>query len=303
MTVLTLNLSAMILGLYTLFNAFLFLFWFRIWVEDSRDTFFNRYLAPIAQISDKMTNFLRPVFFGASQRTIALTSFAFLVVLRGMAIPTDSNWFILIGFERGVDSSTLLGCILFSLLSFLVFAFKIYCISVIYTRSYRTSGNHATAAMLNISQPFTSIKPEFRPAILLAIGMTLVALVDIFGSTDFTAYFSGYSTDCVLDWSNDPIPLNIIKITLITLAGWVQVLGILARTVFFLVVISWVASFTHSTPLRNLAKDWISFLLGPLNKRPIIVGSFDLTPIAFSFVVMFIHSFLLAILANSLDKL
>jgi len=220
-----------------------------------------------------------------------------------MAIPADSDWFILIGFERAVDSSSLLGSIIFSLLSFLVFVFKIYCVSVIYSRSYRAAGNHATGAMLHISQPFTNIKPELRPAALIAIGMTLVALVDIFGSTDFNTYLSGYSTDCIIDWNSSPLALNMIKTALITLSGWVQVLGLLARVVFFLVVLSWVASFTHSTPLRTFAKDWISFFLGPLDKRPIIVGSFDLTPIAFSFVVMFIHSFLLSLLSNSLDKL
>ena len=293
----------MTLGLYTLFNAFLFLFWFRIWVSDSRDTFFNRYLAPIAQTTDKITNFLSPAFFGASQRTIALSSFVFLIVLRGMALPADSDWSVMIGIERGVDSSNLVGCMTFSLLSFLVFVFKIYCVSVMYAQSGRTTGNHAAGAMSNLSQPFTLIKAELRPAVLLAIGMTLVALVDTFGTTDFTPQHAGYSADCIIDWNNSPIPLNLVKIALVTLAGWVQVLGVLARTVFFLVVLSWIASFTHSTPIRTFASEWISLLLGPLSKRPIIIGTLDLTPIAFSFVVMFIHSVLLNVITNSLDKL
>jgi uncharacterized protein YggT (Ycf19 family) len=281
----------------------LYIFWFRIWVADNRDTFFNRYLAPIAQISDKITGFLRPVFMGATQQHIAIISFAFLVVLRGMATSANSEWSILIGYERGVDGNSLLNCIMFSLLSFLTFVFKIYCITVLYTRSLERHGNHATGALLNISQPFTLIKADLRPLVLLITGMVLVTLVDIFGKTDFTYQYPGYTTDCNIDWNNSPVMLNIVKVTLVTLAAWVQVLGVLARAVFFLVILSWIASFSNSRPISNFSRDWISFLLGPLSKRPLMIGTIDLTPIVFSFVVMFAHSILLEIIANSLDKL
>ncbi len=291
-------------GFYSLLNILLFIFWFRIWVEDSSDTFFNRYLRPISRISDKITDFLSPAFFGAPQRLIAIISFVFLVVLRGMAVTSQSELTVIIGFERGVNSSELFTCIVFSLLSFLVFLFKLYCISILYIRAEGTSDRHTTGALFHLSRPFTEIKPELRPIALLIIGMAIVGLADIFGADVFSPEIISYYVDCELDWTNTNTILPLLtKLFLITLIGWVQTLGLLAQIVLFLVIISWVTMVANSGQVGVFAKEWLSFLLGPLRKHPIMIGNIDLSPLIFIVVVTFIGSTLMQLLKNSLAQL
>lgn len=291
------------LGLLTLFNIFLFLFWFRIWVIDSRDTLFNHYLTPIARLSDRITDFLSPVFFGASQRVIALVSFVFLIFLRGMAVPYQSNWSIIMGFERAVNSADLPSCITFSLLSFLSFVFKIHVIAVIYLRTGGATGTHADPAISQLAKPFTDITPQYRPVALLVLGMIMVSLADIFGTTQFSSQYAGLTVDCILDWNNSPLPLTLTKVALITLAAGVQIIGLLGQLVFFFVVVSWISTFANSRPLSVISRESISFLLGPLRKRQVIIGTIDLTPLIFIVAATFIYKTLMQILSNSLDKL
>lgn len=284
------------------FNMVLFIFWFRIWASDSRDTFFNHLMGPISRLADSIIRFLSPVFLGLPARIIAVLVFVFLVILRGMAVPYSAVWTLTIGFQRGADTSNLFSCILFSVLSFAVFLFKIWGISLIYVRTGAAPYNHAAGTLFHVSLPFTRIRPEYRPITLLAIGMVLVGLTDYFGNPQLTPH-SQYYIQGNIGWGDNPLLLILVKLCIVALAGWTGVLTTLAELMIFLIVVSWIAMFANSVPIRMFCREGIDFLLGPLRKHPIVIGMLDITPIIFFFIIQLVQGLLMAILINSFNKL
>lgn len=284
------------------FNILLFIFWFRIFCPDDRNTYFNAYLSSIYRISDKFIEFLRPAFPMVPRRLVALISFIFLLVLRGMAIPNGTQWVLLFGFERAVDTSDLSPCVVFSLLSFMVFLFKIWGLSLIYVRSHGAPLNHPAGMLHHVSLPFTRLRPDFRPIALLCAGIVLVAAVDLTGQP-YTSEIPGLFITGLIDWQGDAVPVLFFKLFIVAIAAWAQILIIIQQVMILLIITSWISMFTASAHINNFCREWLDFLLGPMRKYPVRIGMLDMSPVVFFFFLMFLHSILMGILINSFDKL
>lgn len=277
----------------TLFNFLTLVFWFRIWNERERQVVFNPYLAPLARMSDSTLGFLRPVFAGLSSRAVCGVIVVLLILLRGLAVPRNAQWVIAIGFARQARLTPAAG-ILFSLLSFAVFLFKLWGLTLIYDRSRRMPSEHTTASLHLLGRPFTRIRPEYRPAVLLAIGMVLVAAADLAGQLPRVAVPG--VLPAVLSWGRAAPPVTVIQLAILALTGWAQVLLILQQFMIILIIMSWVSIFTSSQQLMLMGRDWLNLLLGPLRRYPIRLGPIDLSPIVFFFAVAIVHFVLLAVL-------
>lgn len=256
----------------------------------------------LTSFSNSAIRFLRPVFFGTPDRIIATIAFVFLIILRGMAIPADADWSLMLGFQRGVNGPDLASCMIFSILSFFVFMFNIWSLSIIYVRTRSTPNDSAGGAIFQFARPFTDIRPELRPVILLAAGIGLSALLDLFGHPVMEIY-QGISIQGNIGWQTTEWPAVLAKLSIIAIAGWAQILAIIRQFIIFLIIGSWISMFTASSQMQVFCREWLDFLLGPIRRYPIRIGMIDLSPIVFFFIVGFIHSLLLAILINSFNKL
>jgi uncharacterized protein YggT (Ycf19 family) len=291
--------SGMQIGMLdSLYNMLLLVFWFRIWTDKDRNLFFNPYLAPFGRLSDSAVAFLRPVFRKIPDRLIAATALVFLIVFRGLAMPQDIEWELVFGIQLRSQTNSL-SYLYFSFLSFAMFLFTIWGISLIYVRTEkRSSSDHATGTLYYLSRPFSDIKPELRPATLLAVGIVLAILFNSAGRPAL-ARFAGMTLPPDIYVRQPGLTALLMKSTVEALAAWVQVLPAIRSMLLILIIGSWVAMFASAQSLMVLCRGWIDFLLGPLRRYPIRIGMIDLTPIVFFIGVGFAFQFLMSILTAS----
>ena len=277
----------------TLFNLLILVFWFRIWNGADRAVVFNPYLAPWSRMAESSLGFLRPALVRISPGAIAALAVLILLVLRGLAVPRDSAWVLTLGFARQARY-TPGASILFSVLSFAVFLFKLWGLTLIYDR-YRTApSEHTTGALHLLSRPFTQVKLEYRPLVLLGMGMLLAALIDRTGTFPRTPVPGALPVS--LGWGTALLPIVGMQLAILAIAGWAQVLMILQQAMLLLIIVSWVSLFMSSHGLALICRDWMSLLLGPLRRYPIRLGPLDLSPIVFFIAVGMVQFLLLGIL-------
>ena len=292
----------------TLFNLLLLVFWFRIWTDDNRDVLFNPYLAPLGRFSDSAIQFLRPVFFGLSPRLIAAVSLSFLIILRATTAPNGAGWILRLGFEvRQSRNPAILASLVFSALSFGVFLFKLWGLSLIFvpTRMGCPSA-HTEATLYHLAKPFTHVRREFRPVVLLVCGLAIAYLLNAFGTlppatlvqTDF-----GLPGWILQTTEGQSVFVVTGRILISAFAGGVEILDVLLQMVFLLIIGSWISLFTGASGLAFFCRECLDMLMGPLRRHPIRVGMMDLRPLIFILVVYMARGFLQGILLQCYHSL
>jgi len=274
----------------TLTNLLLLLFWFRIWVREDRELVFNRFLAPLGRVSGKAIGFLKPVFLGAPPRVIAAVTLVFLLVFRGVLGVGGELQF---GFFPAGDDilrlahvraqSTVAG-VVFSLLSFARFLFRLWGLAIIYVHGRSSAFDHATGTLNTLSRPFADIRAEWRPFILLGAGILIAGATELAG---------GSRLDTVH-------PLQaIVYCAGSALMEWVNLIPLIVGILILLIVGSWVSIFTRSGGMMYFSREWLQCFMGPLRNYPLRVGMLDLTPLIMIFALQMIHGFLGGLLSNS----
>jgi len=278
----------------TLSNFLIFIFWFRIWSDEDRSLYFNPYIAPLGRLSDWALGVIRPAFFGMRSRHIAAVAFLFLAALRGLAVPQQAAWQVRFGFESGLpDCTRVVACLAFSFLSFGVFLFKLWGLSLIYVGRRTSASDHARGALDQFSRPFTDVPAEYRPPLLLAGGMVLVLLLDAVGLNLPGARPGSWPLS----------PAGMLRAAVSTLAAWTYVLTIIQSLMIVLIIGSLVSGFTASSGLLRLCRDWIDLFLGLLRRHRLVLGMFDLTPILFFFLLRILYRVLIRVLASGYSSL
>ena len=274
-----------------LFNILLLLFWFRIWSAEERNVFFNPYLAPLGRVSESAVNFLRPVFFGMRVRQIAAVALVFLIFFRsiifhGVAGSHDASWVLRLGFERQIDTGSFISCLIFSFLSFGVFLFKLWGISLVFVRTASSASfDHTTGTLYYLSRPFPNVRPKLRPVLLLAFGMLLAFLLDLAGVPKLVP--QTIALPVMINWTDSPFLVNLLKLAISALAGWVDLLLVIQTFLILLIIGSWISMFMASRGIMFFCREWMDMILGPLRRHPIRIGMFDLTPLIFILAIQF----------------
>jgi uncharacterized protein YggT (Ycf19 family) len=284
-----------------LLNVVTMLFWFRLWMPEDRDLYFNPHLSSLWRFSEAVVSSLRSVFFRTPARLIALIALLFLLVFRGITFyglamrAENAAWLLRLGFERNLlypGNTGVFTFVAFSFLSFAAFLFTFWGVSLLYASQRSSTFNHASETLYHVSRPFSLVRMEFRPLVLLAFGLLLAFLVNL----DVTARN-------VPSMADDLTLRTFARYLLSALRGWADVLNAVQMFLIVLIIGSWAAMFSTSSALMFFCKDWIDLLLGPLRRFPLRIGILDLTPILFFFVVKYLYLFLCAILAYSYERL
>ncbi|MDP6525576.1 MAG: YggT family protein [Kiritimatiellia bacterium] len=278
----------------------LLLFWYGFWVKQDRTLFFNPFLGPMSRASGTVVGFLKknvkPLFAPLPDRVVLLIVFITLLVIRSFLVPGNSHWVLDFGFYSCLANlGSTFSRIAFSMVSFCVFLFKIWGISLIFVHGApRNSFDHCTETIHYASKPFSNLRFDWRPLVLAVFGMTIAFLMEQVGRS---------ITEQGGLFADRPPLVSIARYFIIALAGWANVL-ILLRTVLFLLIIgSWVSMFTSSQPLMHFCRTWLDFLLGPLRRYPLRVGMIDLTPLIMIFALGYLHHLIMWILEGSYLKL
>jgi len=287
----------------TLSNILLMIFWFRIWTGDDRSLHFNTYLAPLGKISESAVKFVRPVLFGLQSRMVAVVSLVFLIAFRavlfhGTSRSGNSPWLLGFGFEiNGTIPGTLPAFMVFSVLSFAIFLFKVWGFSLIYVRGGTSSFSNTTNALYHVSRPFSDFDMRFRPFVLLGLGILLAVLLNVAGTR---LYAPGSPIQ------SDPTSglAAVLRYSVSTIAEWVRLLVVLRSLIILLIIGSWVSMFTGSRGIAFFCRDWLDMLMGPLRRYPLRIGTLDLTPLIVILAIqMVIYPVLINILLASYEKL
>jgi uncharacterized protein YggT (Ycf19 family) len=287
-----------------LFNLLGLIFWMRLWLDRDRTLAFNPYLAPLDRAGDAVLTFLAPVFPWLSRRALAGVVLGVIVLFRALVAPTRGQWVLALGLARQVDAAAFSDALTFSALSLAVFLFRLCTLSVVVTLlAGARQGEHPVGALERLAQPFTRLRQEWRLPVLLTAGAVLVVLLDRAGGPPLPPVDRPGVLPVFLDWGRVAAPALLVKVLLVTLAGFAQVLPLLSSMLILLIIGSWISAFTASPGLAWMCRDWIDLLLGPLRRYPLRLGMFDLSPILFFFVLHVIHTVVLVILVAGLRML
>ncbi|MCK5850606.1 MAG: hypothetical protein KAH23_06790 [Kiritimatiellae bacterium] len=271
----------------SLFNIVLLLLWFRTWTYEDRCIYFNPYMASLTRVSNFILKILRPLFFGSPGRFVPAMTVVFIIVLRTIILASGAPMMLQAGFEIATPiTSSILSCLLFSFLAFLVFIFMLWSIALIYIRPELNSpSNHTANTITILARPFTDIKPEWRPLALFLFGFIITAGVALGGEA---------KTGCM--YLGGPAPVIIAKLAISSVACFVNILFYIRSFTILLIIGSLVSAFTASQNLMTFCHEWLNFLMGPLRKYPIRIGMFDITPMLFIVAIQIIHPYFMNIL-------
>lgn len=277
----------------TLFNTLLLVFWFAAWNAADRATLFNPYLGPLHRWIDALTGRLGRLGLHPGRGTAAGV-FALLLLGRSALVAAGGHWPVQMGFLGGaLRGGSVFTALMYSPLSFCLFLFQVWSLSVIYVHTRRgVSFNNTSDALSSVSRPFTDVRPDLRPLVLMGFGMA-IALVLQYTAGDLPQAGS----------PNAVVALTLARAFVVTLAAWTSVLLLLRSILIVLIIASWVSMFTGTHALMAVSRDWLDFLLGPLRNLPLRIGMFDLTPIVMIFALDWAHRLIMAVLMGSYLKL
>ena len=288
----------------TIFNVLLLLFWLQIWIGHDKSLSFNPYAAPWARTSNSIMGFLQPAFLGLPAKAVASLALVFLLVLRGVAAPREpSGWILNLGFEiRQPLNESLLSHIAFSFVSFGIFLFKLCGLSLIFVRTGKGIPSlHTTAALYHMARPFTLLNIRLRPLVFLGMGIAFALLLNLVGNP-----VPQEALRLMLALNNLPQSTlqaggvaALFKLAISTMYGFVQILSLLQQFVILLIIGSWVSILSHSHGVAFFCREWMDLLLGPLRRYPLRLGTLDLTPLVFMFLLFLIQMTLRGMLLRS----
>lgn len=278
----------------TLFNAVLLLFWFAAWNASGRAALFNPYLGPLHRWADAVTGRLGTWMGTRSPRVTAAGVFMLLLLGRSAVVATGWTWPLPMGFIEGrLQGGHLLSALLYSPLSFSLFLFRVWSLSLIYVHVRRgVSLNNTSDTLAAVSRPLTDVRMDLRPLVLLGFGMA-IALVLQFAAGGRPA---GVPPAMV-------VALALARAFVVTLAAWTSVLLLLRSILVVLIIGSWVSMFAGSHGLMIMCREWLDFFLGPLRSAPLRIGMIDLTPLVMIFALGWVHTLIMSVLTHSYLRL
>ncbi|MCE9615654.1 MAG: YggT family protein [Lentisphaerae bacterium] len=288
----------------SLFNLLLLIFWIRVWTRDERETIFNPYLAASNRLTGAVLHFLRPAFFMMPERLVSLIAMLFILALRAFVAPrAESGWVLHLGFEwRQAHEAGLTTFLTFTVISFAIFIFKIWGVSLLFLRDdSRTVLSHTYGALQAVSRPFVQVPYPLRPAILLVCGICLTIVLNLVG---YPTRLNPYLPPDALAGAVPGLNATLVWRALISaLSGWVEVFSAMIQTLVILILGSWIAMFTGSPSISHACRDWTDLLMGPMRRYPVRIGAFDLSPVVYIFILGAIQSLLQGILLQSYIRL
>ena len=283
------NMRAMNVNMWdTLFNLVLLLFWSAMFTRDEREWAANPFLVNVARLQRGTVGFIQPVLPFLGRRMVALGCLLFLLLFRGFVLPANAEWGLQLGFTGArFQPGTVLTRLMFSVVSFALFLFKLWGVSLIYVHRTREAGFRPSSdALSKLARPFTDLAVRFRPAALLALGMLLAYALSAIGRP-------------LNPGAGLPLVVLGARSFILALSGWVAVLQIVQSCLLLMIIGSWVSMFTGAHGLAHFCREWIDLLVGPIRRYPLRIGMLDLTPLVFLIGIGFLHDLLQGILFNS----
>jgi uncharacterized protein YggT (Ycf19 family) len=260
-----------------LINLVMVAFWYQIWRKNDSSDSYNPYIYGISRPAQQGIQFLRHALPVLSPRLISLLLLAFCIGFRALA-SQRSEWDLVFGFEKVEPNASLMSNLRMSIVSFAMFLFNIWGLSLMYVRADRdVYSDHTKSALFLLSTPFVRLPAKWRPPALLLYGILIACLL--------------------INWSTHSGPplagrVVIAHAIISSLMAWFDLLLVLVNLMVILIIGSWITMIAGTNEMGYFCKSWIDLIVGPLRRFPMIVGPLDLTPIVFMFGVSFLYNFL-----------
>lgn len=276
------------------FNLLLLLFWLRAWSGTRPRSFYNPYLVRVDRAGEGLVNFLRPVFGRTPGWLVAALAFVFLLLLRALACPREmGGWALAFGFQAvRAAAASLPSCIAFSALSFGIFLYACWGLTLLLALLNPASRREGPAAFLaEISHPVSAVPRQLFPPLVLLCGTLLAAVLPI------------------ADAGQGGLPaaspvLLLLRFMIDALAAWVGLLYLVTQAMFWLIIGSLIGAASGTGHVAWFCQEWIDALLGPLRRYPIRAGMFDLTPLVYLLIIRFmVYPTLMGVLERAYARL
>ena len=265
--------------LISITNILFLVLWVGIWQKISRDTFFNPYIAAISSLNRRVTNFIQPVLPWFNEHLRATAALLFMLVFRGflifhtkdtleVAIQNESPAGALFSVVYNADS--IMQCQAYSFLSFAWIIFSISVLGLLYRLLYRDAKQYQLIQALgSLSAPGADASPAFRGIQIFIAGCLLVYISAALGTAEGVVYPGTTAANYTP------------RLLLASVAMIVNSLNTLFYILIGAIILSFAGAFTQRRVLMKMGHDIVTFLLGPLRKWRLVVGTFDLSPLIF----------------------
>ncbi len=280
-------------------DLFLLLLWARIWIDSDQEFYFNPLLSAPVRLTDRIFDFLRPVFIGLPSRGIALFTLLFLLAFRGAVVyKAAAAWSLTVGMvvQRQLPLESWQACMLFSGLEFLVFLVRLWGLALLISLITPTRRpDRATLAFRFFTVPFSVLPRLPLAACVVLLNVLVMLALQHVGVQPMTESIVGLKPlDAGLDWAQ--------PIAALVQLGWLTALSLsdvllMARSAMLVCVFTGLgAALLQKRGLQQLCNEAVQVLLGGFGRRPLLVGMMDLTPIVYFMALDFLYRLAVGVL-------
>ena len=284
---------------FTLTNVLLlFLFW-KACRSNAHAFYFNPYLSVPDRLLDKVLDYAQPILPGLPKRYVAILVFLFLLAFRNLLFP-GLDTMPLADIGGGLAFPSLFGRIprlysamLTGTICFLQFLLSVWgAFLLIKLLAERASETRIYQAYEDLVFPFSKLKPWPMFAVLVLLHALLALILSIF-MPRICYGLAGSPESQMFALARESIGQQLLS------SIWLGAMATITTTILFiqklLIFFIFVSIFSLILAKRDLAvfcQEAINLILGRFANRPLLLGSFDFTPILFYMGLTFAYHFL-----------
>lgn len=282
-----------------LINILLLILWLRLLPLRDEKTFFNPYVASSLHISERISQFLRPVTGALPSNLVSILLLLFLIVFRGVvASSTGLPWVETIGLWRfTVPARSASMSVCFSFISFFWLLHRLWTLHWIISilRGGRRE-TRAYSALAAFAMPFSLFSRVLQGVSLILFGALLAPAMQ-WGALPAIPVDTAGVLQLPLPASSNPV------ILVFALGAIVDVLSVASHLVIILILITFLGALMRSMPAGTIGNEGLDLLVGSVFSKPLTIGGISLAPIIFFLLAGFLHSFLLGIIYQFIQSL
>lgn len=286
--------------LLLLTNFFFLLLWPRVWRRAEGEFHFNPLISAPLRLTDRLFDFLRPVLVGFGTRAMAATTLLFLIAFRGALFSRlHGEWTLVIGMSYGRRLATSGGWqagLLFSLADFFLFMTRLWGLALLVALLTPVPRHdRVSEAFRYFTLPISLLPRAMMALAVVLLNAFLIMQLQHLGEPLTGEIAQGMrSLNLTIDWS---LPLEALpKLAWLTALALADILLVARAVMLGLVLTILLAILLRHRGLAEICNEGVQMLLGCFGRRPVGIGTFDLTPVIFFIVMNLLYSLAVALL-------
>ena len=261
-------------------NALLLVLWLRLLPQRDEQVFFNPYVAGGLSLTDRIVQFLNPVFGALPAYAVSFLLLLFVLLFRGVALTSlNVPWRETIGIWQFSRYQPVPDGIKFSFVAFALLLHRVWVIDWVLEMLQRGRKNTRPGVTLSaLAMPVAAIPAAARGFVLLAAGAGIGLL---FKKVAMISPVEGIKS--LSDAQGIPLLIGF------ALGSFLDILDVASQLMMIFIILTFVGVILRSQQVATFGNDGIDLLIGNLFPRPVEKGGISFAPLIFFIVASILH--------------